>query len=79
VDKKEYTPVEAALAVLKHVESLSKSSPENQTTGQMMDLKIPNEPKAPKANEKVISQPKELKLKKFMQKRLEKKMAKGNK
>lgn len=53
---------------------MDKASPENQTSAQMAEVKIP-QPKAPEAQPKAIAkQP--LQLKKFMEKCMAKKMAK---
>lgn len=95
MSKKEYTHQEAAVALLdrvkakalehmkksqeaKGLEALNKASPENQTAAEAAGIKVPQQ-KAPKANEKTISQPKELKLKKFMDRVGEKKLHKAEK
>jgi hypothetical protein len=94
VSKKEYTSKEAAVALLDRVKAkalehmkksesvkddvLEKAAPQNQTAAEAADIKVP-QPKAPKANEKTISRPKELKLKKFMEHRGEKALRKAEK
>jgi len=54
--------------------TMEKAAPESRTSAQMMGVKVPAQPKPPKANEKVIDNTaakelKPLKLKKFMQER----------
>jgi len=67
-------PSEKRGEVLKELRSMDKASPENQTSAQMAEVKIP-QPKPPEAQAKVIAkQP--LQLKKFMDKCMAKKMAK---
>ena len=88
-DKKEYTPREAAIALLDHVkakavehlkkkEELEKASPQNQNAAHRDDLNIP-QPDAPKANEKIIDSRKEIKLKKFMDRKMEKRAGQESK
>lgn len=48
-------------------ERLEKAAPQNQTAAQAAGIEVP-QPSAPKANEKMIAKPKEMKLKKFMDK-----------
>lgn len=93
MDKKEYTPREAAVSLLDRVkkvaqERLTKSAkekeealakaanPANENSAQMAGLKVP-QPAAAPATEKVLPKQKELKLKKFMDTRSEKKLKKA--
>jgi len=74
VEKKEYTPKEAALGVLEKVkqmakerleknskakeETLKKAAPQSQSAAEMADLKIPHQ-KIPTAQEKIIPKQKD--------------------
>jgi hypothetical protein len=92
VSKKEYNAKEAAVALLDKIkakvqgrkvvtkeETLEKAAPQNQTSAQIADIKIPGEASPPKANEKVVPKKPELKLKKFMSHVGEKRMSKAEK
>lgn len=60
-------------------DQMNKVNPESQTTAQMAEVKVPQQPKAPEANPKMIIKP-PLKLKKFMDSVMAKKsMLKGEK
>lgn len=87
-NKKEYSAREAAVAILDKVKAMAKAhqekleiikkaAPQNQTFAQASGIKVP-QPSAPKAPEKVIdnTKSKELKLKKFMDHKNEKKLQK---
>ena len=81
--KKEYNAKEAAVALLEKIKAkaqehmaksqkkegdpLEKAAPQNQSAAKVADIKMPKQPEAPKANEKMIPKQKELKLKKFME------------
>lgn len=92
MEKKEYTPKEAALGVLEKVkqiakehlakhqkareEVLEKAAPQNQSAARISGVSIPQD-KAPKGEEKLIPNQKELKLKKFMEQKGKKRLEKA--